>query len=195
MVRNSILKYIILSYELKGYSTPKWKYFINHLPPCRSKPVKALFVFRTQIKIFLMHSDPPIDSNVINTINVQKCSKEIGKIIHVTSGFNRNFTKLWEYVLYAKYTKTMTLFNNSSPPHHPIAILESIHWMQAYGVLCQLRLTWRSVKLRLCHMDYFTDLLATLLHADRVNYIAVYGRVRELSECIKNILICVSQTN
>ncbi len=30
--------------------------------------------------------DPPIDSNVINTINVQKRSKEIGKIIHVTSG-------------------------------------------------------------------------------------------------------------
>ncbi len=27
-----------------------------------------------------------IDSNVINTINVQKRSKEIGKIIHVTSG-------------------------------------------------------------------------------------------------------------
>jgi len=31
-------------------------------------------------------SDPPIDSNVIYTINVQKRSNEIGKIIHVTSG-------------------------------------------------------------------------------------------------------------
>ncbi len=30
--------------------------------------------------------DPPIDSNVINMINVQKRSKEICKIIHVTSG-------------------------------------------------------------------------------------------------------------
>ncbi len=49
------------------------------------------------------------------------------------------------------------------------------------------------VKLRLnpCHMDYFKDLLATFLDVDCVNYIAVYGRVRELSECIKNILICV----
>ncbi len=28
-------------------------------------------------------------------------------------------------------------------------------------------------------MDYFTDLLATFLDADRVNYIAVYGRIRE----------------
>ncbi len=30
--------------------------------------------------------DRPIYSNVINMINVQKRSKEIGKIIHVTSG-------------------------------------------------------------------------------------------------------------
>ncbi len=30
-------------------------------------------------------SDLPIDSNVINTINAQKRSKDIGKIIHVTS--------------------------------------------------------------------------------------------------------------
>ncbi len=38
--------------------------------------------------------------------------------------------------LYAKNTKTITLFK--PPPHHPIAILESIHWTQtAYGVLCQ----------------------------------------------------------
>ncbi len=34
-------------------------------------------------------------------------------------------------------------------------------------------------------MDYFTDLLATFLDLDRVNHIAVYGMVRELSECIK----------
>ncbi len=44
-------------------------------------------------------------------------------------------------------------------------------------------------------MDYFTDLLATFLDVDRGNYIAVYGRVRELSECIKNILIYVLKTN
>ncbi len=31
-------------------------------------------------------SGPPTYSNVINTINVQKRSKDIGKIIHVTSG-------------------------------------------------------------------------------------------------------------
>ncbi len=42
-------------------------------------------------------------------------------------------------------------------------------------------------------MEYFTDVLATFLDLDRGNYIAVYGRVRELSECIKNISICVSE--
>ncbi len=44
-------------------------------------------------------------------------------------------------------------------------------------------------------MDYFTDLFATFLNVDHVNYIAVYGRIRELSECIKNILICVLKMN
>ncbi len=44
-------------------------------------------------------------------------------------------------------------------------------------------------------MDYFTDLLATFQDLDRVNYIAVYGRIRQLSEFIKNILICVLKMN
>ncbi len=54
------------------------------------------------------------------------------------------------------------------------------------------------VKLRLnpwCHMDYFTDLLAMFLDVDRDYYIAVYGRIRQLSECIKTILNCVPKTN
>ncbi len=44
-------------------------------------------------------------------------------------------------------------------------------------------------------IEYFTDLLGMFLDLDRGNYIAVYGRVRELSECIKNILICVPKMN
>ncbi len=40
--------------KLKGYSTPNENIVINHLPPCRSKPIEALFVFRTQFKIFWM---------------------------------------------------------------------------------------------------------------------------------------------
>ncbi len=38
-------------------------------------------------------SEPPIDSNVITTIKVQKSSKEIGKIIHVTSGVQLSFNE------------------------------------------------------------------------------------------------------
>ncbi len=44
-------------------------------------------------------------------------------------------------------------------------------------------------------MDYFTDLLATFLDLKHGNYIAVFGRGRELSERIKNILICVPKMN
>ncbi len=36
-------------------------------------------------------------------------------------------------------------------------------------------------------MDYFTDLLAMFLDLDRVWTLAVYGRVRELSDSIKKI--------
>ncbi len=54
------------------------------------------------------------------------------------------------------------------------------------------------VKLRLnhwCHMDNFNDVLATVLDLDRVRILAVYGRVRELTKFIKNILICVPKMN
>ncbi len=45
-------------------------------------------------------------------------------------------------------------------------------------------------------MDYFNDLSdLTFLSLDSVRILAVFGRVRELSECIKNILICVPKMN
>ncbi len=44
-------------------------------------------------------------------------------------------------------------------------------------------------------MDYFNDVLATFLDFDRGCILAVYGRVRELSEFNKNILICVLKMN
>ncbi len=44
-------------------------------------------------------------------------------------------------------------------------------------------------------MDYFIDLLAMFLDLDRVRTLAVYGRVRELSDSIKNILISVPKMN
>ncbi len=44
-------------------------------------------------------------------------------------------------------------------------------------------------------MDYFNDALTTFLDLDHVRILAVYGRVRELSEFIKNTLICVPKMN
>ncbi len=40
-------------------------------------------------------------------------------------------------------------------------------------------------------MDYFNDVIATFLSLDRVRILAVYGRVREFLEFIKNIYIFV----
>ncbi len=44
-------------------------------------------------------------------------------------------------------------------------------------------------------MDYFYNLLATFLSFDRVRILDVFGRVRKLSEFIKNILIYVRKMN
>ncbi len=44
-------------------------------------------------------------------------------------------------------------------------------------------------------MDYFNGVLATFLDLDCSSILAVYGRVRELSDFIKNILICVVKMN
>ncbi len=44
-------------------------------------------------------------------------------------------------------------------------------------------------------MDYFNDVLTTFLGLDRGSILTVYGRIRELLEFIKNILICVLKMN
>ncbi len=44
-------------------------------------------------------------------------------------------------------------------------------------------------------MDYFNNVLTTFLDLDGVRILAVYGRVRELLEFIKNILICIPKMN
>ncbi len=43
-------------------------------------------------------------------------------------------------------------------------------------------------------MDYFNNLLM-FLNLDCVRILAVYRGVRELLECIKNILICIPEMN
>ncbi len=44
-------------------------------------------------------------------------------------------------------------------------------------------------------MDYFNDVLTIALGLERFSCVAVYGRVRELSDLFRNILICVPKIN
>ena len=44
-------------------------------------------------------------------------------------------------------------------------------------------------------MDYLNNVLATFLSLDCGSILAVYGRDKELSEFIRNILICVPKMN
>ncbi len=71
--------------NLKGYSTAKWKFCLFSLTPCRSKPVKALLVFRTQFKIFWIKTGrlvTPIAYQVNCTVKVQK---SITRRLHLPS--------------------------------------------------------------------------------------------------------------
>ncbi len=67
---------------------------INYSPSCRSKAVRPSFIFETQFKIFLIKSKKSY-SKVTTTIKVQKRSKDISKIVHVTSGVQGVI--LWSY--------------------------------------------------------------------------------------------------
>ncbi len=70
-------------------------FVINHLPPCRSKPVKALFVFRPQNFYILDENreacDCPIDCQVILTVKAQKSMKSIVRIVHLLSVVQSEF--------------------------------------------------------------------------------------------------------
>ncbi len=76
---------VILMHDLRGTFWTmvvfiKIQNLDNYSSSCRFKPVRPSFIFRTQIKIFLSNRWPSIDSNV------QKHSKNFGKIVFVTSG-------------------------------------------------------------------------------------------------------------
>ncbi len=115
---------------------------------------------------------------------------------------------------------TLQLFKFRSKRKQRIRV-HTLHTLFTYVILSKMALGWhwgdellnkvvifvffahkkysRSfVKLRLnhwCHMDYFNNVLTTFLDLDGVRILAVYGRVRELLEFIKNILICIPKMN
>ncbi len=114
-------KWKYIEYTYRDSSPKNENSVINYSPSCRSKPVRPSFIFGTQIKIFLIKSKSSLtlhrqqhNWNVPRSRNIARTSVR-ESMWH--QGFNRNFTKLREYVLCAKKTKITTLFNNSSPPH------------------------------------------------------------------------------
>jgi len=62
----------IYSITLKGHSPKNENSVINYSPSCRSKPVRPLFIFARQIR------------HTTYTIQPQKGSEDIVKIVHVT---------------------------------------------------------------------------------------------------------------
>ncbi len=74
-------------YILKGLFPKNENYVINYSPSCPSKPVRPSFIFRTQIKIFLMKSKSFLTLHRQQwNFHVQgpKVSKDIIKMVHVT---------------------------------------------------------------------------------------------------------------
>ncbi len=77
---------------------------IIYSPSCRSKPVRSLFIFGTQIIICLMKSESSL------TLHRQQCNWNVPRPRKVVmtaikyymwhQWFNRNFTKLHEYFLF-----------------------------------------------------------------------------------------------
>ncbi len=75
--------------QLRDSSPKNENDVMNYSPPCRSKPVRPSFIFRTQIKIFLMKSEnsQTLHRQQHNSLffQVQKCRKDNGTIVHMTT--------------------------------------------------------------------------------------------------------------
>ncbi len=152
----------VIPYFIQRDTPPQNKNIvINHLPPCRSKPIKALFVFGTQFKIFWIFCDCPIDCIVNCIVKVHKSMKRIIRIVHLPSVVQSEFNEETRTVFMRKENKTTILFNNSSPLVQRSAILENICWTQAaYALVCQLRHFCRKgVLVASLNSDWTTDLV------------------------------------
>ncbi len=95
-----------------GYSTPN--VVIIHLPACHSNSIKALFVFGTQFKIFLIKTrrlvTVSIDCQVNNTVEVQKRIKSIVRIVHLPSVVQSEFYDVTRIVFVRKENKNNAFF-------------------------------------------------------------------------------------
>ncbi len=95
------------------------------------KPVRPSFIFRTQMKIFLMNSESCL------TLHRQQHNWHVPRLRNVArtsvkqsiwhQGFNRSFTKLGEYFEHKENKNTFIQQFVSSASAYS-AILENIHW-------------------------------------------------------------------
>ncbi len=100
--------------DIKGLVHPKWKFCQLLLTLMSFRTVRPSFIFGIQMKIFLMKSESFLTIHRQQSnwhVRGQKDSKEIIKIIHVTSVVQPNVMKLREQVLCAKKKKNDSLLS------------------------------------------------------------------------------------
>ncbi len=112
--------YQIQNIFLKGIVHTKMKLLSLIPPSCRFKPVRPPFIFRTQFLYSIRELCPSVDSKGPYMINAQKHSMEIGKTIHVSSGFNCYFLMLREYFCMQE-NKNIDFIQQFVYSCHPIA--------------------------------------------------------------------------
>ncbi len=145
---------------------------IFHIPSCRSKPLKASFVLRTQNAFTLLYQPQHRDasSSIYALIWMQTAhpcgpadTEECMHFVSIISKMALHWLSRYFFVLfpYKKYSR------------HFIALWLN-HWWQ---------------------MEYSGDAFHTFLDLDSVIYLAVNGTVTSLPVYIQNILICVLKTN
>ncbi len=101
---------------IKGIVHPKiLNSVINYSPSCRSKPVRPSFIFRTQIKMFLMKFEssltPHRQQRNCNVPSPRNVARTLVKQSMWHQWLNFNLAKLREYFLCAKKTKTNTIYS------------------------------------------------------------------------------------
>ncbi len=147
--------------------------------------IRPSFIFGTQIKIFFMKSESFM---TLHRVKAQKGSKDIVKIVHVTSVVQPSFYEATRILFVSKEKKSNDFIQQ---------FLSSVSVSATYSRVMQDPVFWRRrncwiksvftffflyscsfLKLRLnhrCHMDYFNDVLTTFLGLERGSYVAVHA--------------------
>ncbi len=112
-----------------------------------------LFIFGTQLKIFLIKSETSIDSKGPTMFKAQKGTKNINKIVHVTSVVQSLFYEATRILSVRKKNKNNHFIQQFFSPELPsTAIIESTT-MHACGA-ADVEHACAAPRLQLCQMGY-----------------------------------------